>query len=99
MCLLQVHRSCTEGTMNLSLFLFFQLDECGNAVLADFGLAKTFEQLDAQAPGKWVPQGKPTGGFNKRRMVGTTQYAVPFSPALSDPPERCNSFMSRGFCL
>ncbi|KAH9298494.1 hypothetical protein KI387_030176, partial [Taxus chinensis] len=53
------------------------LDSKTEAHLADFGLAAYEKNLEEMTLGNWKSCGKPTGGFHKRRMVGTLIYMAP----------------------
>ena len=54
-----------------------QLDGEGNAHLADFGLATYARDVSQHSAANWKGVGKPTGGFQKKNMVGTLPYMPP----------------------
>ncbi|EFJ28625.1 hypothetical protein SELMODRAFT_441116 [Selaginella moellendorffii] len=53
------------------------LDNNWDAHLSDFGLACYVDDLKRQDSTNWKSQGKPTGGFHKKNMVGTLLYMAP----------------------
>lgn len=55
----------------------WQLDENLLPHLADFGLAEYKKDLKQVSAENWRSSGKPTGGFHKKKMVGTLIYMAP----------------------
>ncbi|XP_059281651.1 protein kinase and PP2C-like domain-containing protein isoform X2 [Lycium ferocissimum] len=53
------------------------LDRGLQPYLADFGLAEYKKNLKLVSTENWKSNGKPTGGFHKRNMVGTLIYMAP----------------------
>ena len=65
------------------------LDSTGFPYICDFGIAMLTSDLQADESGG-TKKGKPSGGLNKRNMMGTLEYMAPETLQKQTPTDKCD---------